>query len=457
MTSVIGTPYARAPRNVRTKNPQVMLKNKDTIQGSSGIFQNIADVVLFMENFNELVQSNSPEKDLRSAVLTLCVNLKIFGAQLEMNCKDQLDRVFIHLRNTGRDDSLDKISRLHLLEVVELRASRWAAQEQVSNYYQSKLNELATGITDISSNVGQTTGQNELSPPVSPLPILLPGEVVKSSGKYIVNNVGSVSPAKHAIKDEVVIRNADSGKVMGIKGRRVHLIEEISDTVISFQRVNPGASERLVQITGAAPDNIERARQLIEQTIQRNASPVPQLDPIACTQSSSSNQEYVSSRDTLKQSLMDTALEDYQHSVVVGEHCIKITGQSLDLVQTAKLVLDEYFAGLAGKRQRNFSACSSMDDGVFFPSQESPRECAPSVKKILKYDREKLLLWSKSPLCRQPPANFDLVFQNAPDIARKDLCSDTFFNPTAYLEKYPEQLSPASEEIGRHCDVVDDV
>lgn len=75
---------------------------------------------------------------------------------------------------------------------------------------------------------------------------------------------------------------------------------------------------------------------MIEQTIQRNASPVPQLDPIACTQSSSSNQECVSSRDTLKQSLMDTALEDYQHSVVVGEHCIKITGQSLDLVQVLK-------------------------------------------------------------------------------------------------------------------------
>ncbi|XP_057377278.1 eukaryotic translation initiation factor 4E-binding protein Mextli-like isoform X2 [Daphnia carinata] len=456
MTSVIGTPYARAPRNVRTKNPQVMLKNKDNIQGSSGIFQNIADVVLFMENFNELVQSNSTEKDLRSAVLTLCVNLKHFGAQLEMNYKDQLDRVFIHLRNAGRDDSLDKISRLYLLEVVELRASRWAAQEQVSNYYQSKLNELATGITEISSNAGQTTGQNELSPPVSPLPLLLPGEVVKSSGKYTVNNVGSVSPAKHAIKDEVVIRNADSGKVMGIKGRRVHLIEEISDTVISFQRVNPGASERLVQITGAAPDNIEKARQLIEQTIQRNASPVPQ-DPIASPQSNSNNQDCATIRDSLKQSLMDTALEDYQHSVVVGEHCIKITGQSLDLVQTAKLVLDEYFAGLANKRQRNFSACSSMDDGVFFPSQDSPRECAPSVKKILKYDREKLLLWSKSPLCRQPPANFELVFQNAPDIARKDMGSDAFFNATAYLEKYPEQLIPASEETGRHYDAADDV
>jgi hypothetical protein len=62
-----------------------------------------------------------------------------------------------------------------------------------------------------------------------------------------------------------------------------------------------------------------------------------------------------------------------------------------------------------------------MDDGVvmYCPSQESPRDGAPSIKKILKYNRESLLLWSKSPLCRQPPANFDLVFQNAPDIARK--------------------------------------
>ena len=32
----------------------------------------------------------------------------------------------------------------------------------------------------------------------------------------------------------LILRNGE--KVMGIKGRRVHLIEEISDTVISFQR-----------------------------------------------------------------------------------------------------------------------------------------------------------------------------------------------------------------------------
>lgn len=119
-------------------------------------------------------------------------------------------------------------------------------------------------------DVGQQLSSvpNDSSPPVSPLPLLLPGEVVKFSGKYSTTTTSNtattaaLAQVKNSIKDEVVIRNADSGKgkmqgsisfdslmtyrvfqngcsappVMGIKGRRVHLIEEISDTVISFQR-----------------------------------------------------------------------------------------------------------------------------------------------------------------------------------------------------------------------------
>jgi len=45
-------------------------------------------------------------------------------------------------------------------------------------------------------------------------------------------------------------------------------------TVISFQKVVPGARERLVQITGPVQDNILQARRLIEDTIRRNQSPV---------------------------------------------------------------------------------------------------------------------------------------------------------------------------------------
>lgn len=64
------------------------------------------------------------------------------------------------------------------------------------------------------NNVGQalTAGQNDPSPPASPLPFLLPGEVVKFSGKYNNTSSAPVTQAKNTVKDEVVIRNADSGK-----------------------------------------------------------------------------------------------------------------------------------------------------------------------------------------------------------------------------------------------------
>lgn len=40
-----------------------------------------------MDKFVELAQLNSGEKDLRSAILTLCVNLKMYGVQLEVHYK----------------------------------------------------------------------------------------------------------------------------------------------------------------------------------------------------------------------------------------------------------------------------------------------------------------------------------------------------------------------------------
>lgn len=95
--------------------------------------------------------------------------------------------------------------------------------------------------------------------------VLAPGEIIRTSGKF---TKPTKIPGKNYSKDEVVIRNADSGKgmigaillnlfiikysekkiiknyiyrpyekkVMGIKGRRVHMIEELSETIISFQR-----------------------------------------------------------------------------------------------------------------------------------------------------------------------------------------------------------------------------
>lgn len=39
------------------------------------------------------------------------------------------------------------------------------------------------------------------------------------------------------LRHEMIIRNSDSGKIMGVKGRRVALVEQLTNTVISFQKV----------------------------------------------------------------------------------------------------------------------------------------------------------------------------------------------------------------------------
>lgn len=60
---------------------------------------------------------------------------------------------------------------------------------------------------------------------------------------------------------------------MGVKGRRVTLVEEISKTVISFQKVETKSKDRVLTITGNTILSIQNAKRLIEETIRRNVSP----------------------------------------------------------------------------------------------------------------------------------------------------------------------------------------
>jgi len=348
------------------------------------MMNNASEVISFVETFVD--QNNlSP-----AAILTLCSNLKAFGSQLETTHKEQLDRAFVHLRNIGRDDKLDKVSRLHILEAIELRAGRWASHDHANSYYQAKLNELEEYLEGNNSTSGQTGTQ-----PTSPqdTPQLLPGEVVKFSGKY--PQLTKI-PGKNFFKDEVIIRNSDSGKV------------------------NPGANERLVQITGGGEDNIEKAKQLIEQTILRNASPV-RSEP-SSKQIPNENNENESEQTEIKNSFVDPSLDEYQYTVTVGDQTIKIIGQNLKFVQKAKLILDEHL-GDTSLRNRSVSSCSSTDDGVVITDpQDSPRSDNSSR---VKYDRQVLMHWSTSPMCQSPPPDFEKVVDQLPEIIRNLPAADT--------------------------------
>lgn len=343
-----------------------------------------------MDLVAQYLNSSTYDRSVYPAIAALCENLKMFGPQLENVYKDQLDKCYISLRNGCRDDRLSLAARYRLLEVIELRAMHWQPNENLINYYKQKLVQIEAeeaalddqqsdiscstttsgsimtptstpqmmipGLQPYQQSLYNQTNQAQTPIPHPPTPTLLgPGEIIRSSGKFAKP---TRIPGKNYCKDEVVIRNADSGKVMGIKGRRVHMIEELSETIISFQRVAPGARERLVQITGPAEENINQAKHLIEETIRRNASPVRNdergsifnsLGGSSSSISSHTSDETLqgSKRNTLvhSQSMGDEPIGEYRYTVTRGSDALKITGNNLHLVRTAKLVLDEFFNG----------------------------------------------------------------------------------------------------------------
>jgi len=312
---------------------------------SSMDMNNLEEMVVTMENICRHLVNKNYSLVVMSALQGLCNSLHLYGVQLDTLYKDQLDKLMVVFRTTCRDEDLDLVSRVQILHIIELRAAGWNTNDNMVAYYKQKLSHLDK-MRDLPQVQTAPVSLNANAPDFTPYSgslssLLLPGEVVGSSGKF---SQPTRIPGKNYFKDEVVIRNADSGKVMGLKGRRVHMIEQLTETVVSFQRVVPGARERLVQITGPGHDNIVQAKLLIEETIRRNQSPIPRDDMMASPSDSLGSCEGDTRRNTLIADREAVPLTEYKYTVNIADECIRITGASLDLVRTAKLVLEEYFS-----------------------------------------------------------------------------------------------------------------
>lgn len=395
--------HVRNVKNVEVPRPlKLSRSHSNTMKNNNYLV--MEELIQLIENLAISLANGINNTD---CMLVLSHNLRVHGPQLELVAKDALDRSFVVFRNASQDERLNIMTRLNLLELIELRAKNWE-DNGMNSYYKTKANVVdtpdlnLTGEDDIMissqkqeismmqqqklilQNQPQQQQQqhHHVIHSIQAFQTLAPGEIIKNSGKFMKP---TKIPGKNYCKDEVVIRNADSGKVMGIKGRRVHMIEELSETIISFQRVSPGAKERLVQITGPCENKINYAKHLIEDTIRRNASPIrnpPPLNSSVSPVSSSISDEGFSLQNsansvqhnihhqqqhqhhqyhhqqqqhpvlqnnnpTLLHSLSanDASVGEYKYTVNVGPHVIKITGESCDLVRIAKLVLDDYFSG----------------------------------------------------------------------------------------------------------------
>ncbi|XP_043594909.1 eukaryotic translation initiation factor 4E-binding protein Mextli isoform X1 [Bombus pyrosoma] len=477
---------ARTIKKIEKPRPLKLAQRHATVDGR---ITTVEDIVSLIDNVAMQLTNGFHDRTLQISVITMCNHLKLCAPQLEAIYKDQLDRAFVAIRNGSQDEKLDLTTRVHLLELIELRAKQWRHTDSMDVYYTQKLSHLdnAEAIPDTPTNVLSSPMATMTSPTVAP--ILGPGEVIKNSGKFVKP---TRIPGKNYCKDEVVIRNSDSGKVMGIKGRRVHMIEELSQTIISFQRVNPGAKERLVQITGTSEDKIHYAKDLIKDTIQRNASPVrleqgggekgamggssSSLNSSASDESNRLQHQQQNSR--LRSSLLhsfstnDASIGEYKYTVTVGNQSLKITGCNLDLVRTAKLVLDEYFLGdsenfTSGieyfnfEEESPFSISSSstqktlltpnntnevgrelnMDSTATSESEETykpfiipePSSSTQGVPEIRELTYEFLLLCSTGPYAKRPPADWARIQKECPNIVRKEPIR--WFEPETYKAK----------------------
>ncbi|XKL60726.1 hypothetical protein PGB90_007783 [Kerria lacca] len=327
---------------------------------------------------NNLTQNeNSKETDvdnisiLTANIIYLCKHLRNFGPRLENSVyQGQLDRTFLAFREALIHGYLEYEARIHVLEIIELRNCQWNPRKDISEFVevndlksQSRLSSLIP--SDFTSNMSE--------------------EFIRRSSKRRDNL--SKSGSKNAYKEDIIIRNSDSGKVMGIKGRRVHMIEQLSKTIISFQRVSPTAKDRLVQITGPSEEKVSYATKLIEDTIRNNSSPAKE---ICMSESDNSSDEslidlqdykYCNNEDLIKNTFTasmnlispkrkaysDLSEECYQykHKVIVSNGYLTITGDDYTYVTVAKAVLDKYFSKLRNidtLEENNNSTNNFLDD-----------------------------------------------------------------------------------------------
>ncbi|XP_043490618.1 eukaryotic translation initiation factor 4E-binding protein Mextli isoform X3 [Polistes fuscatus] len=446
----------RTVKKIEKPRPLKLIQRHTTVDGR---ITTVEDIVSLIDNVTMQLTNGFHDQTLQMNVVTMCNHLKLYAHQLEAIYKDQLDRAFVAIRNGSQDERLDLTTRVHLLELIELRAKQWRHTDSMDVYYTHKLSHL--------DNTEETLANPLASPLMVASPtatsILGPGEVIKNSGKFAKP---TRIPGKNYCKDEVVIRNSDSGKV------------------------NPGAKERLVQITGTSEDKIHYAKDLIKDTIQRNASPIRleqgggekggiggSSSSLNSSASEESNrlQQHQQQNSRLRSSLLhsfstnDASIGEYKYTVTVDNQSLKITGTNLDLVRTAKLVLDEYFLGdseqfgsgieyftfdekpvssdnnlsqtpLTPSNTVSLGRELSMDSTATSESEETYKshlvteiQSSDQDSKVRELTYEFLLLCSTGPYAKRPPADWARIQKECPNIVRK--APIRWFEPETYKAK----------------------
>lgn len=287
-----------------------------------------------MNTINNMVRASQFTSQLANTIFTLCAQLKTSGSMLEQSHKNELNKVFTSLRQACCRDNgqLGTPCRLKIMELVELRAMNWRTNLAHSQYYVNRpegqhdpaptvgipQSTASSSPSQMTSSVTSPVPQSPQPPmhsfvppnpmmfqdpmgggpnpggiffipaastwmnPLMPLPPnpFLPHSMIPPDHQMFLrqrslnNKKPNLMNKTLQLRHEMIIRNSDSGKIMGVKGRRVAAVEQLTNTVISFQKVDAKSKERTLTITASTMEDIERAKDMIIDTIRRNMSPI---------------------------------------------------------------------------------------------------------------------------------------------------------------------------------------
>ena len=118
-------------------------------------------------------------------------------------------------------------------------------------------------------------------------------------------------------------------------------------------------------------------------------------------------------------------VKEFSQIVQIRDETITITGKSLDLVKTAKIVLNEFF-NVIPTEERQDERSSHVTEASSRPptieTVESEEDEEPGIELVqpsISYNKQELMAMARSPFCRETPTSWTEIAKEMPGVVRR--------------------------------------
>lgn len=320
----MSTSHEMSKQRINTRSVKKLIKprplkttiNKSKISSEEPPRVPLRELLMLVENVSRSLLDENFDNILVTNIASMYEKLKIQGKQLDSLYKHQLDRAFIIFRDGCKMNELLYTAKLHLCELIELRANLWSTSDNTLKYYSAKK-------ASTPSEVANITRLDSKASSVPSHTISNPREELDNTGKF---SKPTDITGKNCYKVEVATRKPD------------------------FRNVSQEPMEYLDEMEGPIEKNTVHVSPGKEGQVQHTHDSRGSSSNVSSSVSaehSRSEQSIVDPNNTTNQ----TGFWEYKFTILLGNdrmlpnksQVIKITGENYDMVCNVRLLLEEYY------------------------------------------------------------------------------------------------------------------